>query len=436
MTPNITYTPEVILAPADIKWLIDQPDEALSIYDVLMEDVNFHYTSPRSWQFSRPFHVEALNKMHLDLMTPAIVDEIDICISKFFGTDTSTWTKVSLRDALWPTISRITNRVFVGLPLAHDTSYIDAASSFIISILQQSTIITLFTPLLLRPILGHLLALPCRYYDYRCSTYLVPIIKQHLAAEIAGPSDTDSPRDNPDMIQLKARFAAKSSDPRDHDPRSLCSRLLALNFVGIHTSSSAAINAFIDIASAGPAVYQGLRDEATAALHDAGGTWNKVAVAKLVHLDSCLRESLRFSAFKARGVERRVIAPLGVTLPDGTLLSRGTKIGLPTAEIHTDADFYPNPHEFISDRFMGRAELGLVHTTDTFLAFGHGRHACPGRFFSTHELKLVFASLVLKYDLTCFEERPTSSYVSDFCIPPEVAIEVKRRGPSAHLDTL
>ena len=60
---------------------------------------------------------------------------------------------------------------------------------------------------------------------------------------------------------------------------------------------------------------------------------------------------------------------------DGTLLPEGTKIGMPTTEIHMDPDFYNDPAVFRYDRFVGRAELGMVNTTDTFLAFGHGRHA-------------------------------------------------------------
>lgn len=419
-----------------MKWLIDQPEEVLSIYDVLIEDVNFQFTSPRSWKFSRPFHVEALKKMQLDLMTPAILDEIERCMSGFFETNSTQWASFPLHSSMWTIISQITNRVFVGLPLAHNEKYVRYSRAFIQSIIQQSTMITLFTPLLLRPILGHLLALPCRYYDYCCSKYLVPVIQRHLKAAVTSATLKEIPNErSADMLQLMARFAAKSSDPLDHDPRSLCSRMLALKFVGIHTSSLAAINAFLDIAAAGQDVYQKLRAEASVVLRGNGGTWGRGATSQLVFLDSCLRESLRFSAFKARGVERRVISPKGVTLPDGTFLPSGTKIGMPIVEMHRDPAFYERPEEFIYDRFVGCAELGMVNTTDSFLAFGHGRHACPGRFLSTYELKLLFAHIVLNYDIKFLATRPTGVYVSDFCIPPDVAIEMKRRDHNAHLDS-
>lgn len=40
----------------------------------------------------------------------------------------------------------------------------------------------------------------------------------------------------------------------------------------------------------------------------------------------------------------------------------------------------------------------LVTTTADFPAFGYGHHACPGRFFAAHEVKLVMCHLLLKYD--------------------------------------
>lgn len=310
--------------------------------------------------------------MRLDLLTPDIVDEVALCIDRIFGTDTKEWTEVGLSIPMWETITRVTTRVFVGVDLAHNDTYIHYSASFAMSLGQQSGMITMLIPDLLKPIFGSLMALPCRYYDWRCSQYLVPLIQSHLAA---AEKASEHEIRKADMLQLMARCAVKSSDALDRDPRSLCSRLLALNFVGIHTSSITAMNALLDIWSAPPQVAAALREEAARVLHEHDGLWTKAAVGKLVLLDSTLRESMRVSAFKGRGVERLVVKKGGVTLPDGTYLPKGTKIGIPVSEIHRDAAFYEDPREFVFDRFVGKAELGLVNTTDTFLGFGHGRHA-------------------------------------------------------------
>lgn len=360
----------MVLAPEQIKWLV------VSIYTVLIEDVAFRYTSPRSWNFHRPFHVEALNKMNLGLMTAEMVDEIELRTRQYLGDKPGEWESFGLNATMWTLMSHVTNRAFAGKELAHNDEYLKWNARFVFSLMPVSVLIKAFTPAVLQPVLGHILALPCRYYDRRCSDLLQPEVQRHMDAAQRGAAEgAHAEERNPNMLQLMARFAVRSSDPRDWDTHNLASRLLALNFVGIHTSSAAAINAWTDILLAGPAVYDGLRGEAAAVLRDAGGTWTKAAVARLALLDSALRESLRFSAFKARGVERQVVAAGGVTLPDGTHLPRGTKIGAPTVDIHRDAAFYERADEFVPDRFVGKAELGMVNTTDTFLAFGHGRHA-------------------------------------------------------------
>ncbi|KAG8163376.1 hypothetical protein KVR01_006673 [Diaporthe batatas] len=434
VTPNLTFKAEVVLPPSYMTWLLAQPDSVMSIQKVLLADVEFEYTSPRSWKFVRPFHVEALNKMNLNLMTGDMVEEIAESIDEWFGNVPGEWKTVGVQASMSTTLTRITNRVFVGKEVAHNLDYFYYSINFVGKIGQCAAAISYLIPAMLKPVLGPLVALPARYYDYRCSQYLVPLIRKHLD-DASASKDTHHEERNPDMLQLMARFAAKSEDSIDHDPRSLCARILALNFVGIHTSTAAAIGALVNILCAGPDVFEALRREAASVLRGAGGVWNKAAVGKLALMDSTLRESLRFSAFKARGIERQVVKEGGVVMPDGTLLPEGTKVGMPTTEIHMDPDFYNDPAVFRHDRFVGKAELGMVNTTDTFLAFGHGKHACPGRFFSTHELKLLFAHIVLNYDLKFIDTRPKSIYLSDFCfVPEEIFFETRRRERSAHLD--
>lgn len=363
-----------MLPPSYMSWLLAQPDSVLSIYKVLIADVEFDYTSPRSWKFMRPFHVEALNKMNLNLMTGVMIEEITESLDDWFGKVPGKWARVGVQASMSNILTRITNRVFVGKEVAHDSDYFYFSMNYVTKIRECAAMIAYFIPAMVKPILGPLAALPARYYDHRCSQYLVPLIQKHLD-EASAARDAHHEERNPDMLQLMARFAAKSSDPLDHDPRSLCARILALNFVGIHTSSAAAMAAIIDILCAGPDVFAALRREAASVLRGTEGVWSKADVNKLVLMDSTLRESLRFSAFKARGVEREVVKEGGVALPDGTALPQGTKVGMPTTEIHMDPKFYCDPEAFRHDRFVGKAELGMVNTTDTFLAFGHGKHA-------------------------------------------------------------
>lgn len=40
----------------------------------------------------------------------------------------------------------------------------------------------------------------------------------------------------------------------------------------------------------------------------------------------------------------------------------------------------------------------LVSTTPDHLGFGHGTHACPGRFFAANEVKIALIFTLLNYD--------------------------------------
>lgn len=100
------------------------------------------------------------------------------------------------------------------------------------------------------------------------------------------------------------------------------------------------------------------------------------------------------------------------TLSDGTFIPRGSLINANMVTIHNDPDIYPSPSEFRPWRFSEMRDKSpddavkhqSVNTSAEYLTFGHGKHACPGRFFATNELKAMMAYLVLNYDIRAEEE--------------------------------
>ena len=71
-----------------------------------------------------------------------------------------------------------------------------------------------------------------------------------------------------------------------------------------------------------------------------------------------------------------------------------------------DPQVYPDPNAYDPFRFLAmRDQPGkegqqshLVSTSVNHLGFGHGDHACPGRFFAANEVKIALVHLWLKYD--------------------------------------
>lgn len=73
-------------------------------------------------------------------------------------------------------------------------------------------------------------------------------------------------------------------------------------------------------------------------------------------------------------------------------------------------------------------QASSVTVGDTFLSFGHGKHACPGRFFASYEMKLMLAHLIQHYDVDLMAERPANQVIMEVMLPSEsTQIRVRRK---------
>lgn len=92
-----------------------------------------------------------------------------------------------------------------------------------------------------------------------------------------------------------------------------------------------------------------------------------------------------------------VIPCTGVTIPKGSRLAVSSLL-------HHDPSVYENPLEYNIHRFAdlrdddSNSHSHLVSTGPASLGFGHGNHACPGRFFAANELKIALSFLLVNYD--------------------------------------
>ena len=89
---------------------------------------------------------------------------------------------------------------------------------------------------------------------------------------------------------------------------------------------------------------------------------------------------------------------------DGLTFRKGDRIAV-DAFIMVNPDLHSNPEKYDIYRFLRmREEPGnankaqLVATSPDHLSFGHGMHACPGRFFAANEIKIALCHLLMKYD--------------------------------------
>ncbi|KAM6503786.1 Cytochrome P450 [Amanita muscaria] len=189
--------------------------------------------------------------------------------------------------------------------------------------------------------------------------------------------------------------------------RALAIALLGTNFVSIHTTTITFTFVLFELATR-PEYVQPLRDEIEAVISDEG--WSKDSVQKLRKVDSFIKECLRVSNFNIVAMART--ARKDFTFSDGTTVPAGSMVVVPFNPVHTDRDNYVNPDKFDGFRFERmRAQQGeeakhqLSSLGVDYVLFGHGRHACPGRFFAVNELKVMLAYVLLNYDIMMADGR-------------------------------
>ncbi|KAF8214828.1 cytochrome P450 [Mycena galopus ATCC 62051] len=76
-------------------------------------------------------------------------------------------------------------------------------------------------------------------------------------------------------------------------------------------------------------------------------------------------------------------------------------MAVPLKPIHFDDKIYPEPYKFDCFRFSNLRESedsDVKYRFTTTEKGGLGRHACPGRFFASMELKIILSHL--NYDMS------------------------------------
>ncbi|KAF8657579.1 hypothetical protein AX14_007845 [Amanita brunnescens Koide BX004] len=113
------------------------------------------------------------------------------------------------------------------------------------------------------------------------------------------------------------------------------------------------------------------------------------------------------------------------TFSDGTTIPAGNVLSVATC-MHTDPDNYADAGTFDGFRFEKMSEkeeesskYSLVSLDIDYILFGHGRHACPGRFFVANELKTILAHILLNYDVKMAngDVRPESMWFGRAALP-------------------
>jgi cytochrome P450 len=133
-----------------------------------------------------------------------------------------------------------------------------------------------------------------------------------------------------------------------------------------------------------------------------------------------------------------------VTLSDGTTIPKGVRMAV--VGDFANPEIYPEPEKFDAARFVKMRQAPgqenswqFVTTTASHLNFGHGEHACPGRFFASNEIKIIMCHFLLKYDWRFVPDEPepeSQKFESTISVDAKTRIQARRRKAEIDLDNL
>ncbi|KAI9150239.1 Cytochrome P450 monooxygenase iccF [Paramyrothecium foliicola] len=451
---------DVVLPQSQVKWMMDQPDHVVSAHQAHNTVLNLNYNFLGDRLAQTPWAEHVIHKSitrHLPALVPDIQDEVDRALADLLGTDTENWKSVNLWELWLALVARVTNRLLVGEEVCRNTDFQRSVINFTDRVVVNSFLLATF-PKVLHPIVGPLLAIPNWRLWRTADAKVGPVIRQRLhdmARKDAGDPALKDWEPPETFITWAIRVAKAENNEFELDPENISKRLLPIEFAAIHTTVLTGQSWLIDLLTTRPEdrILDALRDELQTH-KPASGRWTKAALSSLVRTDSSIRESQRLSNFSATLVLREVIAPEGLHNPEqGWTLPQGSLLTWNLEGTHHDPELYPDPRGYDPLRFSRVREewdqkpeeerkndevqakvrgLGMVTTSDQHLAFGHGRHACPGRFFVAYELKLIAAYLLLNYDIKMLDGRPPKQWLGSNIIPPlKTCMEGSHVNPAA-----
>ncbi|KAI0320025.1 cytochrome P450 [Amylostereum chailletii] len=402
------------------------PDDVLSFDEATRRLLQVEHTLGPEIQHN-PYHVHIVRAQltrNIASTLPVIQDELSVAFDDLIPSAGNDWVGVDTKSAILKVVCRVTNRVFVGLPLCRDEGFqalnIECATNVVVA----GKLINMF-PEILHPIVAHFLTRLSKQ-THRQMRYLAPVVKdrERMLAEY-GADWGEKPND---MLT----WLMETATGEERSLKNLSRRIIAVNFAAIHTSSLSFTHALYHLA-AGPEYVNPLRKEIETVVAAEG--WTKAAMVKMRKLDSFLRESQRFNGLGFATMSRLTLKPF--TLSNGITIPKGTILSCAEAATHHDEGNYEDAKVFKPFRFSDtREEDGeaakhqMISTGSNYIAFGHGRHACPGRFFAANELKCMLAHVVVNYDVN-FEDGvngvPAKSKFDVASIPANVRLLFRKR---------
>ncbi|XXH01261.1 hypothetical protein Hte_007615 [Hypoxylon texense] len=404
------------------------PVDKVDFVGTFIEMFEGKYTTFGSRSTLHPRTVKADLNQHLPDVMAGVQDEIVDCFAALFpACAEDAWTEVPLVDVVTRIVARVSSRMFGGPELSRNAAWVAASIAFAVDGYVGAQKLKRYPELLKRP----------------AARFLVPEIRS-LADHYREAERAALP-----MLAERARTGERPKDllawmqdaavGEETDPRFIAGILLKISFAAIHTTAAGNSQLIFDLC-ANPDLIPLVREEYSRVAEE-DGKIGKKGFFQMHIMDSIMKESQRFNPLLLVTFERIITEDW--RLSDGFVIPAHTTIGVPAQAIAMDPKLYPDPETFDGLRFAklrqttddpatkGKAQF--VAANPQSMAFGYGRHACPGRFFAGDEIKAITMYLLNNYDIKFADgqTRPKSIEVETQFLPDHAATILCRKRKAA-----
>ncbi|KAF9874206.1 cytochrome P450 [Colletotrichum karsti] len=358
-------------------------------------------------------------------LTAPMTDETTRALTDIIG-DEQEWKRVVIKENMVKIVARVSTRIFGGEDLARNEKWLKITSEYARTSFFASELLRMF-PKSLRAIVHQLNPISWKLMgQVRDARRIInPIVeKRRQEKKAAEDADEEEPEYN-DCLE----WCEEASEDTVADPAVM---QLGLSFAAIHTTADMVTQAMIDLAR-NPEYFEPLRKEIGDCLRTDG--WAKLGLYKMKVLDSVCKEVQRMNPISLAAMHREATKP--VKLSNGIELPEGARITVSCQQMW-NPHVYPDPQRFDGYRYLrlrerlGAGKEGAAHfvsTSPEHLGFGHGQHACPGRFFAANEIKIILCHMLMKYDWRLAPDcKPrTNTFGLTNEVDRKAMIEIRRR---------
>ncbi|KIX08844.1 uncharacterized protein Z518_03501 [Rhinocladiella mackenziei CBS 650.93] len=396
----------MVVAPRFIEEVRRAPETHVQNLPANNELTQLRYTLHPKMTYNQFHHDIPLRKSLTESLGPKlpdIVEEAKLTLNARSNSLVLTeWVSYKMYPLGFQIVTRTANRLLFGIELTRNAEFEQLSINYAGILFGGAEKIRSY-PSFLKPLIMWY-ATDIHRTQREASKHLAPVIEKRIQEEdkyvAAGSHDEWKKRKPEDVIQWVLDVAPPEDRRVDH----LVYRMLHINVGAIHTSSISFLETIYFLAIY-PQYHQDLRDEIESVFKQEKA-WTKQALTNLKRLDSFITEALRLCPFTALKLQRCTVQDWKMS--DGTVIPKGVHFWCNYFAMSQDDAFWENAKTFDPWRmYRLRQQPGQenqhqwVMTTSTNLTFGHGKHACPGRFFAANEIKTLLALIIMNYDIRC-----------------------------------